>query len=111
MSAVLQQRNGKGGERKAEISKRLEICKEMGEKLIPAKGADRFVRPFDGYQHPKICKEMGQTVMYRIAEHYEVVVNGKRFAVHYDRAVAERIAKANGGTVRIIPAHAIGENL
>ena len=43
----------------------------------------------------------------RIAEHYEVVVNGKRFAVHYDKAVAESIAKANGGVVRIIPAKTI----
>lgn len=49
--------------------------------------------------------------MYRIAEHYEVIVNGKRFAVHYDKETAERIAKANGGTVRVIPAHTIGEKL
>ena len=46
--------------------------------------------------------------MYRIAEHYEVRVNGKRFMVHYDREVAENIAKAHNGEIRVIPAHVIG---
>ena len=46
-----------------------------------------------------------------VAEHYEVIINGKRYAVHYGRDVAERIAKEHGGTVRVIPAHTIGENL
>lgn len=49
--------------------------------------------------------------MYRIAEHYEIRVNGERFAVHYDRKVAEAIATANGGEIRVIPARFIGENL
>ena len=47
----------------------------------------------------------------RIAEHYEIVVDGKRFAVHYDRETAENIAKANGGSVRIIPAKTISGKL